>query len=225
MPTALIIGASRGLGKALVDELLGRGWRVIATVRQPDALAGVATDALTIEVADTTDWAGIDALRAKLSATLADSPLDLLFVSAGILGPMIPFGEVEAEPFAELMRVNVLAPLRIVDRFADLVTPRGTIAAMSSGLGSIALNESGGYEPYRSSKAALDQGMRSIFARRRDGRTWLCVDPGWVKTDMGGPDAALTIDRSIPPLVDMLERRAGRGGIAFVSYANEELPW
>jgi NAD(P)-dependent dehydrogenase (short-subunit alcohol dehydrogenase family) len=96
---------------------------------------------------------------------------------------------------------------------------------MSSSLGSITLNDSGGFEAYRTSKAALDMGLKSILARRRDRRTWLCVDPGWVRTDMGGPNATLTIDQSIPSLVDMLEARRGSGGIAFVNYANREHPW
>ena len=222
MPTALIFGASRGLGRALVEEHLKRGWSVIATVRDGKALADIAGDALTVETVDTTDWAAIDALRDRLK----DRPLDLLFVSAAVLGPSEgPIGEVEAGRYAELMAVNVLAPLRIVDRYLDLVRADGTVAVMSSGLGSITLNDSGGYEAYRTSKAALDMGFRSIHARRKDRRTWLAVDPGWVRTDMGGPDANLAIDQSIPRLTDMLEARRGSGGVAFVTYANEELPW
>ncbi len=222
MPTALIFGASRGLGRALVEEHLKRGWQVIATVRDDQALAELATDALSIETIDTTDWAAIDALRDRL----VDRPLDLLFVSAAISGPSeVPIGEVEPDAFAEMMLVNVLAPLRIADRYADLVQHDGTVAVMSSSLGSIALNTSGGYEAYRTSKAALDMGLRSIAARRADKRTWLAVDPGWVQTDMGGPSATLTIEQSIPKLTDMLEQRQRSGGVAFVNYANLEHPW
>ena len=220
MPTALIVGASRGLGRALAEEHLRRGWQVIATVRDPAALA--ATDALRIETLDTTDWAGVDALKERL----AGAALDLLFVNAAIGGPMkAPIGEVSPEDYAQIMLTNVLAPLRIVDRLADLVTPGGMFAVMSSGLGSIAGNTTGGYEAYRTSKAALDMGLRSIAARRDDGRTYLAVDPGWVKTDMGGPNATLTIDQSIPGVVDTLELWRGRPGAAFVTYAGQELPW
>jgi NAD(P)-dependent dehydrogenase (short-subunit alcohol dehydrogenase family) len=222
MPTALIFGASRGLGRALAEEHLKRGWQVIATVRDGKALADIASDALTIETVDTTDWPAVDALHDRI----AGRSLDLLFVSAAIIGPSTePIGEVQPDAFAQMMLVNVLAPLRIADRYADLVEPEGTVAVMSSGLGSITLNTSGGYEAYRTSKAALDMGLRSIAARRRDQRTWLAVDPGWVQTDMGGPSATLTIDQSIPSLVDMLESRRRSKGVAFVNYANKEHPW
>lgn len=222
MPTALIFGTSRGLGRALAEEHLKRGWEVIATVRDASALADLVSDALTVETLDTTDWAAVDALKTKL----AGKPLDLLFVSAAIVGPSLgPIGEADPDAFAAMMLTNVLAPLRIADRFVDLVTPDGTIAVMSSGLGSIALNDSAGYEAYRTSKAALNMGLRSIVARRADKRTWLAVDPGWVRTDMGGPDAHLAIDESIPRLTDMLESRARSGGVAFVDYSNAEHPW
>jgi NAD(P)-dependent dehydrogenase (short-subunit alcohol dehydrogenase family) len=222
MPTALIFGASRGLGRALAEEHLKRGWQVIATVRDGKALADIKSDCLTVETVDTTDWPAVDALHTRL----AGCSLDLLFVSAAIIGPSVePIGEVQPDAFAEMMLVNVLAPLRIADRYADLVEPEGTVAVMSSGLGSITLNTTGGYEAYRTSKAALDMGLRSIAARRRDGRTWLAVDPGWVQTDMGGPSATLTVSQSVPLLVDMLESRRRSKGAAFVNYANKEHPW
>lgn len=222
MPGALIVGASRGLGRALVEEHLKRGWEVIATVRQADALAGLAADALTVETLDLTDWAGVDALRDRL----AGRRLDLLFVVAGVMGPSaVPIGEVDADAFVQLMLVNVLGPLRLADRFADLTAETGTVAVMSSGLGSIAGNTTGGYEAYRTSKAALDQGLRSIAARRGDRRTYLACDPGWVRTDMGGPQAPLTIEQSIPRLADALAARAGQSGSAFVTYQNKVLPW
>jgi NAD(P)-dependent dehydrogenase (short-subunit alcohol dehydrogenase family) len=219
MPTALIIGASRGLGRAIAEEHLKRGWDVIATVRKAGALAGVK---VAEEVVDTTDWAGVDALQTRLQGR----PLDLLFVSAAITGPStVPIGAVDPAAFAEMMTINVLAPLRIADRFADLVTPKGTIAVMSSSLGSIGLNGSGSWEAYRTSKAALNMGLASIAARRNDGRTYLAVDPGWVRTDMGGPAATLSIEDSIPNLVTMLEHRASKGGVTFVNYQDRELPW
>jgi len=143
---------------------------------------------------------------------------------AGIAGKQESrLSKITPQGFTEVMLVNALGPLRIADGFLDLVTRDGIVAVVSSGLGSIADNDSGGYEPYRMSKAALDMGLRSIAARRRDKRTWLAVDPGWVQTDMGGAQATLTIDQSIPSLTDMLEARRGSNAMAFVNYRNEEL--
>jgi NAD(P)-dependent dehydrogenase (short-subunit alcohol dehydrogenase family) len=226
MATALIIGASRGLGKALVEEHLKRGWQVIATVRKADVLEDLRASSggkLEVETLDTADFAGIDTLRKKLDGRT----LDLLFVNAGIAGPSaVPIGVVEPGPFAELMLVNALAPLRIVEILVDLVPEGGTAAVMSSSLGSITLNVNGGWEAYRMSKAALDMGLRSVSVRRAgDGRTYLAIDPGWVRTDMGGPEANLAIEESIPSLVDTLAKRGGKPGMAFVNYQNQDHPW
>jgi NAD(P)-dependent dehydrogenase (short-subunit alcohol dehydrogenase family) len=222
MPSALIFGASRGLGRGIVETLLDRGWSVTATVRQADALGDIASDRLTVEIVDTTDWAGIDALRGKL----AGETFDLLFVNAGISGPVeAPIGAVDADAFTELALVNTLAPLRIIERFADLATPGGTIGAMSSRLGSIGFNTTAGYEAYRISKAGLNMGLKSLAIRYADGRTWLAVHPGWVRTDMGGSGATFSIEESVTGIVDMFEARAGSGGITFVDHTNQELPW
>jgi len=222
MPTAMIIGASRGLGRAMTEVFLGRGWDVIGTVLEADGLADLAHARLTVERLDTTDWAGVDLLHDRL----AGRPLDLLMVNAGIKGPSeVPIGDADPDAFVRLMLVNVLAPLRIVDRYADLVTPKGTLAVMSSGMGSIARNTYATWEAYRTSKAALNMGMKSIHARRADDRTYILANPGWTKTAMGGDDAPLTIEQVIPPLVSVLERRGGSGGLYYVDYKDEEIPW
>jgi NAD(P)-dependent dehydrogenase (short-subunit alcohol dehydrogenase family) len=153
--------------------------------------------------------------------------LDLLLVNAGIAGKQESrLSRITPEGFTEVMLVNALAPVRIADGFLDLVTRNGTIAVVSSGLGSIADNDSGGYEPYRMSKAALDMGLRSIAAR--DGarrRTFLAICPGWVSSDMGGPSAPVTPRQSARGIADMLAARQGSGGVAFVDHENDTLPW
>ena len=95
------------------------------------------------------------------------------------------------------MVTNALSPLRFIEAFADLVPTNGVIAAMSSGLGSVTNNTRAGWEIYRASKAALNTMLRSFAVRRGDGRTVLAVAPGWVKTDMGGPNAALDVGTSV----------------------------
>ena len=170
-----------------------------------------------------TDWSGVDALRRRVDGR----SLDLLFVNAGIAGRSeAVITNIAPEQFTEIMLVNALAPLRIADRLLDLVPRSGTVAVMSSSLGSIGDNRSGGIEPYRMSKAALDMGLRSIAARdRASGRTFLAVCPGWVSSDMGGPGAPLTPKKSAAYIADTLAARQGSGGVAFVNYDNRPLDW
>ena len=162
-PTALIIGASRGLGLAMAEEYLKRGWRVVATVRGQGrtALHGLRSDRLEVETVDIADEAQIAALGGRLSGRR----FDLLFVNAGVTNdPEERIGAVSTEEFVRVMVTNALGPMRVVETLADTVRPGGTVGVMSSGLGSIADNLSGGWEVYRGSKAALNMLMRSFAA-------------------------------------------------------------
>ncbi|MGI4731950.1 MAG: SDR family oxidoreductase [Janthinobacterium lividum] len=220
MPTALVVGASRGLGRALALELHARGWQVIATVRDLAALPAAA--GLDVRLLDVTDWAAVDALPGALGG----APIDLLFVNAGIApDPAAPIGAVYPEVFTQAMLTNAYAPLRLIERLGPVTRADATVAVMSSGLGSVAGNETGGWEAYRMTKAALDMGLKSLEARDTGSRTWLAVAPGWVRTDMGGPGATLSVEQSIPSLVDMLEARRETGGVAFVDYRNAVVAW
>lgn len=226
--TALIVGASRGLGLGLARQHLARGWHVIATVRGHSeglsALADTAGGRLVIETLDINLPAQLDALAGRLEGTR----LDLLFVNAGVAhDPAQRIGAIADEEFIHVLRTNTLSPMRTVERLEALVpSPDGVIAVMSSGLGSVAGNETPGYETYRASKAALNMLLRSVAARRRkSGRTFLAVDPGWVRTDMGGPEAHLDVETSTRGIADMLEARRGTPGVFFVTYANRELAW
>jgi len=210
--TALIIGASRGLGLGLVTAYLAQGWRVIATRRGAatalEALSATAGDRLVIETLDVTDEAGIAALRQRL----AGETLDLLFVSAGVAhSKSATAANVATEAFALEMVTNALAPLRIIEAFASLVPASGVIVAMSSALGSVSGNTSGGTEVYRASKAALNSLLRSFSARNRD-RALVALHPGWVRTDMGGANAAIDIDQSVAGMVEVIASRAGKPG-------------
>jgi NAD(P)-dependent dehydrogenase (short-subunit alcohol dehydrogenase family) len=227
-PTILIFGASRGLGWGLAREYLRRGWRVVATVRdagKPSRLHELLPGAggrLEIETVDIAEPQQVDALRSRLDGRR----FDLLFVNAGVTNDWREtVGEVSTEEFNRVMVTNALSPLRVVERFLDLAAADGQVAVMSSELGSIALND-GGWEVYRASKAALNTLMRCLAARRAgDGRTYYVVAPGWVRTEMGGEQAPLDIDTSIPGVADALERRRGTPGLVFVNYRDEILPW
>ena len=222
--TVLIIGASRGLGLGLAREYASRGWRTIATVRNaanPGALSELG-DAVTIETVDINHTGEVLSLGERLAGT----KLDLLFVNAGVSnGPTETVAEVSTEEFVRVMTTNALSPLRVIEALAPLVTPEGTIAAMSSGLGSVANNDRGGWEVYRASKASLDTLLRSYTVRAGGKRTILAVAPGWVRTDMGGPGASLDVETSVRGMADAIAARAGQGGCSYINYLNQTLPW
>jgi NAD(P)-dependent dehydrogenase (short-subunit alcohol dehydrogenase family) len=224
---ALIIGASRGLGLGLARELLGRGWQVVATVRKPseglEALRAEAADKLKIETVDIDRPEEVQALRRRLDG----SRFDLLFVNAGVSGSSEKtISQVSHDEFVREMTTNAFSPARAAEALGDLVKPGGTVGFMSSVLGSIASNTSAGFEVYRASKAALNMLVRSLIARHADKRwTVLLLHPGWVSTDMGGPQAPVDVPTSVRGLADVIEARHGTGGVAFLDYQGKELPW
>ena len=134
-------------------------------------------------------------------------------------------GTTSTEAFNKVMVTNALSPLRVVEAFADLVPEDGVIAAMSSGLGSVANNTRAGWEVYRASKAALNTMLRSFAVRSGAGRTVLAVAPGWVRTDMGGPHAFLDVETSVRGIVDTIAARRGQPGSWFVDYQGSDVPW
>ena len=226
--TALIIGASRGLGYALAAEYLARGWQVTATVRSARRtelhdLAKPSDGRLVVETVDITVPEEVAALHGRL----AQATFDLLFVNAGVTnGAEETVANVSADTFVRLMVTNALSPMRVVEALQDLVAPNGTIGVMSSGQGSVANNHKGGFEVYRASKSALNQLMRSFAARHADDpRTLLLMAPGWVQTDLGGPAAPLTIGQSIPGVVDTIEAQSAKGGLQYLDYQGQTVRW
>lgn len=224
--SALVVGASRGLGFAIVEELLRRGWEVTATVRQgrPGPLHEVKSKALEIESVDITSDDEIRALKKRLGA----KKFDLLFVNAGVAsanGMSETVGEVSTEEFTKIMVTNSLSPMRTVERLVENVNVGGTIGIMSSGQGSIADNESGGNDVYRASKAALNMMMRSFAARRGKEYALLLLAPGWVKTDMGGNGAKFTVEEVIPDIVNTITGRDGQRGLSYLDRFGKPVRW
>jgi NAD(P)-dependent dehydrogenase (short-subunit alcohol dehydrogenase family) len=227
--TVLLVGASRGLGAAMAAEFVGKGWRVVGTVRG-DArtalhdLADRRPDQVAVEQLDITQPDQIAALRSRL----AGRAFDMLFVNAGVANDSRAetIAEVSTDEFVRLMLTNVLGVMRTVEGLQDLVRPDGLIGVMSSGQGSVANNTTGGGEIYRATKAALNQCMRSYAARQAEARRALVLmAPGWIRTDMGGPTAPFTVEETIPLVVDALVAQQDKPGLAYLDRHAKPVPW
>ncbi|MEU2792339.1 SDR family NAD(P)-dependent oxidoreductase [Streptomyces sp. NPDC007100] len=230
-PTALIIGASRGLGHAMATEFFDRGWSVIGTVRDTTSrtllhdLADRSGGRVSVEPLDINEPDHL----APLHERLAHRRLDLLFVNAGTTNnEQTPIGTVPTSDFVQVMVTNALSPMRVIEALEDLVSPAGLIGAMSSGQGSITNNTTAGREVYRGSKAALNMFMRSFAARQAETqreRAFALLAPGWIRTALGGPDAPFTVEESVPLLVDVLLSRLGIPGLAYLDRSGQTVPW
>ena len=229
-PTILLIAASRGLGLAMAEDFLKKGWNVVGTVRAGSGrtklhdLADQCGGRLEVETLDICEQPQVEALRQRLAGRL----FDMLFVNAGTTTheEMVTIGKVTTDEFVRVMVTNALCPMRVVEALQDLVSPTGLIGVMSSGQGSVGNNVNGMREVYRGSKAALNQFMRSYAARQKsDTRAMVLMAPGWVRTDLGGPEANLSIEESVPNLVNVLLGKQGKAGLEYLDYLGRTVPW
>jgi len=231
MPSTLISGANRGFGLEFARQYLADGWQVYAACRDPDSasqlrrLADASDAKLQILALDVTDPASVKAAVVKLDG----QAIDLLVNNAGVGGARgQTIGNIDYEAWAKVLDVNTMGPMRVSEAFVDHVarSDRKLIVTLTSGMGSLADNTSGGSIAYRSSKAAVNMVMRSLaidLAPR--GITCVVVNPGWVRTDMGGPHATLTPAVSVTRLRRLIETLGPAQSGKFFNYDGCEYAW
>ncbi|MBE1275539.1 SDR family oxidoreductase [Enterovibrio baiacu] len=226
----LITGANRGIGLALTTLYLNAGWQVDACCRDPesaDELNALTStfDSLQIHELDVTDHAAIDALSTELTSR----EFDLIINNAGYYGPKGDrFGSTDMDEWRKVLDINTLAPLKIAEAFHGqlLAGKPGVYAALSSKVGSMTDNTSGGGYIYRSSKAALNAVVKSLsIDLAPQGIIAVALHPGWVKTEMGGPNALISSQESAQGLFDVLAALKHEDSGKFLNYDGQVLPW
>lgn len=225
MPTVLITGSNRGIGLEFVRQYAAEGWRVHAACRNPrqaTELGSVKGEVMVHEL-DVADEAQLD----RLAASLGTEPVDVLVNNAGILENS-SFGRTDTDAWLRSFRVNSIAPLHLLQRLLPHLERGGLkrAVALTSRMGSIADNTSGGSYIYRSSKGALNAVMRSAaIDLRPKGIIVTVFHPGWVKTDMGGAGATLDARTSVSKLRDRIAALTTADSGRFLDCDGRELPW
>ena len=227
MPTALITGAGRGLGLELARQYAEDGWTVLAGVRSTTGasrLTAIDGDVAAISL-DVADPASVTILAERLRGIA----IDLLINNAGVYGPRaMTLRDLDYAAWRDVLEVNLLGTLRVTEAFLDhvLAGDGKKIAFLTSKMGSIADNSSGGVYAYRSSKAALNAAVRSlaIDLAPEDVAVTL-LHPGWVRTDMGGPGALIDVVESVTGMRQVIDSVGPDKTGRFWNYDGRELPW
>lgn len=229
--TVLVTGANRGIGLEFTRQYLRNGSSVIATCRKPGEaedlheLKNLQEGTLVVERLDVTE---ADQLHSTVETVESQfEGLDLLINNAGVYGDDSDFESLLPEDLRRTFDVNCVGSFRVTQAFLDLLRKkRGNIAFLTSLMGSVEDNRSGGSYPYRISKAALNMLGKTLAEDYRDKGIYVAVlHPGWVQTRMGGSNAKISVEESVSGLRDVIakidEERSGE----FYAYDGEKRPW
>ncbi len=220
-PTALIVGASRGIGHALAQQYLADGWRVLASARRSAQCAALSAMGAEAHLVDVTDPASCAALGALLGA----ERLDVAILNAGVYGPRDQ-GAPSRDDFDLVMHTNVLAALRLLPLLAPPVAARGKLAVLSSRMGSLSERRGASASLYRASKAALNSVLIDTALQfGPQGVGCVAFHPGWVRTDMGGEGADLSPQQSAAGLRATLAGLAHSPRAVYLNYDGTPIGW
>ena len=226
MPSVLLTGANRGLALEFTRSFAADGWRVHACCRHPEKakkLKELSGDIHPHRL-DVTDSLQV----ANLARSLRGETIDLLLNNAGLIGTPAVFGKVDYDDWLEVFKVNTMAPMRLAERFIEHLSgsDRKQIVNVSSRLGSITHNDDGGRYIYRSTKAALNMVVRSMAIDLADkGVTVVAIHPGWVRTDMGGPDGELSPEESVAQMRGLVEKLSFEDSGKFFNHDGSPINW
>ncbi|PCJ86471.1 MAG: short-chain dehydrogenase [Thiotrichaceae bacterium] len=227
----LITGANRGIGLEMVRYSMEQGWRVFACCRNPhnaDKLFNIAklsNGQISVHIADMSELSTIQAL----SYELRNDAIDMLINNAGVYGSeKNKFGSVDVESWLQTFQVNSIAPLKMVEAFSQQLQmgKQKVVACMSSKMGSMADNGYGSSYIYRSSKAALNAVVKSLsIDLKEQGIITVALHPGWVKTDMGGPNAEISTRECVEQLFSQLSQLKVQDSGRFIDIDGTDIPW
>ncbi len=222
--TVLVAGASRGIGLEFAVQYAADGWNVIAGCRNPAQARSWLPPSVDLQPLDVTDLSSIDALGEHLAAVA----LDLVIINAGVSGPdAVGFVAPDAVSFDTVMHTNVLGPMRLIQTLgANVAAVGGVVAVLSSKMGSIEHADAANALTYRCSKAAANMVVKAascVFGPQ--GAIVIGLHPGWVRTDMGGPNAHLGVTESVEDLREVIAGVSGGSNGGFFDYTGRQLPW
>ena len=230
MATVLITGTNRGIGLEFVKQFLAREDTVLATCRDMGSATELRqlkndTRKLHIFELDVSSQKSME----DLTLQLAGHAIDIFINNAGVYGPRdSTFGKVSANEWAKVLQVNAKAPMILTQLLIDNLRDGSDkkLLYITSKMGSINDNKGGGSYVYRSSKAALNAVVKSISVDLRDsGFSVAVLHPGWVQTDMGGPNALIDVKTSVSKMIDVIDNLNSHNSGSFFNYDGGTIPW
>jgi len=222
--TVLITGANRGIGLELARQYSMDGWHVIGTARKPKSAQALQSTGAEIFQLDVTDQASVE----RLSHDLDGRPIDMLINNAGIQPLMWKLDEVDFDKFELALSVNTVGPVRVTRALMPNLRSGShhKIINITTNLSSIADNNDGGFYGYRESKAALNMFTRSLAMEfGPEGFICIVMHPGWVRTDLGGPQAPLNVQESVEGIRAVISKLTPSDNGSFWTHDGKNMDW